>query len=81
VDDTEHIQEKEKRKAEVFEKERQERLSKLDEWKVIYSFKIFTQYVNLNCMLSLNTYFTSGSPRTGKSKARRRESKVRAGSN
>ena len=35
VDDTEKTQDKEKRKAEMFEKERQERLSKLDEWKVM----------------------------------------------
>ena len=36
VDETEKTDEKEKRKAELFEKERQERLSKLDEWKVMF---------------------------------------------
>ena len=35
MDETEKTDEKEKRKAELFEKERQERLSKLDEWKVM----------------------------------------------
>ena len=35
VGETEKPDEKEKRKAELFEKERQERLSKLDEWKVM----------------------------------------------
>ena len=34
VDETEKSDQKEKRKAELFERERQERLSKLDEWKV-----------------------------------------------
>ena len=35
VGETEKPDEKEKKKAELFEKERQERLSKLDEWKVM----------------------------------------------
>ena len=37
VDETEKTDEKVKRKAELFEQERQERLSKLDEWKVPFN--------------------------------------------
>jgi hypothetical protein len=54
VNDTEKTDVKEKRKAELFEKERQERLSKLGDWKVLISLLLDPALIKIHISVQFN---------------------------
>ena len=54
VNDTEKTVVKEKRKAELFEKERQERLSKLGDWKVLISLLLDPALIKIHISVQFN---------------------------